>query len=261
MKTRFEARVSRRGFTLLEVMVAVAILGLGLTAILSAQAGAFASANHGRNISVSVGLLRCKMTELEEKLNKPPGFSELDESDTGICCEGDDTPNMKCAWKIEKPQLPEAKFGELNLDSLIGGASSGTAGGPGLGGAIGLLSGGAPGSAPALPPGGSVSDISKTLASANAGDPSALAGAAAGGIGGIASMVMSLVYPSLKLIFEASTRRITVTLTWREGPKSYNESLVQWVASPQRAGVTADEGVDGGTVLPSPTGTGTGRKP
>jgi general secretion pathway protein I len=193
------------------------------------------------------------MTELEEKLAKPPGFSELDETDTGICCEGDDTPNIKCSWKIEKPQLPEAKFGELNLDSLIGG-SAGTAGGPapGLGGAIGLLTGGSPGSAPAIDPGAGIGDISKTLASANAGDPGALAGAAAGGIGGIASMVMSLVYPSLKVIFEASTRRVTVTLTWREGPKSYSESLVQWVASPQRAGVTADEGVDGGSVLPTP---------
>ena len=247
------APTHRRGFTLLEVMVAVAILGLGLTAILSAQAGAFASANHGRNISVSVGLLRCKMTEIEEKLAKPPGFSELDESESGICCEGDDTPNMKCSWKIEKPQLPEAKFGELNLDSMLGG-SSGTAGGPGLGGAIGLLTGGSPGSAPAIDPGSGIGDISKTLASANTGDPSALGGAAAGGVGGIASMVMSLVYPSLKLIFEASTRRVTVTLTWREGPKSFNTSLVQWMASPQRAGVTADEGADAGTVLPAPTG-------
>jgi general secretion pathway protein I len=251
------ARLELRGFTLLEVMVAVAILGLGLTAILSAQAGAFASANHGRNVSVSVGLLRCKMTELEEKLLKN-GFQELDENDSGICCEGDTTPNMKCSWKIEKPQLPEAKFGDLNLDSLIGGGSSGTAGGPGLGGAIGLLTGGSPGSAPAIPPGGSVGDISKTLASANAGDPSALAGAAAGGIGGIASMVMSLVYPSLKVIFEASTRRITVTLTWREGSKSFNTSLVQWMASPQRAGVVGDDpnAADAGQLLPTPPSRG-----
>ena len=34
---------TRIGFTLLEVMVAVAILGLGLTAIFAAQAGALAS--------------------------------------------------------------------------------------------------------------------------------------------------------------------------------------------------------------------------
>ena len=239
-----------RGFTLLEVMVAVAILGLGLTAILSAQAGAFASANHGRNISVSVGLLRCKMTELEEHHLKE-GFQETDETGSGPCCEGDDTYNMKCAWITEKPQLPEAKFGELNLDSVLGG-SSGTAGGPGLGGAIGLLTGGSPGSAPAIDPGSGVGDISKTLASANAGDPNALAGAAAGGVGGIASMVMGLVYPSLKLIFEASTRRVTVTLTWREGPKSFSTTLVQWLASPQRAGVVADD-ADGGAAATAPT--------
>ena len=47
-----------RGFTLLEVMVAVAILGLGLTAILSAQTGVFASSAHARNLSVATGLAR-----------------------------------------------------------------------------------------------------------------------------------------------------------------------------------------------------------
>ena len=74
-------------------------------------------------------------------------------------------------------------------------------------------------------------------------------------------MVMSLVYPSLKLIFEASTRRITVTLTWREGPKSFSTSLVQWVASPQRAGVVGDDpnAADAGALLPTPSPTGTGK--
>ena len=57
-----------RGFTLLEVMVATAILGLGLTAILSAQAGAFATAAHARNLSVATTLARCKMGEIEEHL-------------------------------------------------------------------------------------------------------------------------------------------------------------------------------------------------
>src|SRR5262249_13241426 len=67
-----------RGFTLLEVMVAVAILGLGLTAILSAQAGAFASAAHARHVSVATGLARCKMSEVEEHLAGPEGYPELD---------------------------------------------------------------------------------------------------------------------------------------------------------------------------------------
>ena len=249
--------LQNRGFTLLEVMVAVAILGLGLTAILSAQAGAFASANHGRNISVSVGLLRCKMTELEEHLMRA-GFQEIDENDSGVCCEGDTTPNMKCSWKIEKPQLPEAKFGELNLDSMLN--SSGTSGGPGMSGALGLLTGSQSGSTPPID-GNGIGDVSKALSGMNSGDPSALAGAAAGGVGGIASMVMGLVYPSLKVIFEASTRRITVTLTWREGPKSFTTDLVQWMASPQRAGVTGEDAGAGDDPSVGSGSTGAGGPP
>ena len=86
-------RAGRRGFTLMEVMVAVAILGLALTMILAAQGGALASAAHTRNLSVATGLVRCKMTEIEDHLQRD-GFQELDESDNGVCCEGDETPNM-----------------------------------------------------------------------------------------------------------------------------------------------------------------------
>src|SRR5580704_12145105 len=117
-----------RGFTLLEVLVAVAILGLGLTAILSAQAGAFASAAHARDISLATGLLRCKMNEVEEHLYRE-GFQEDDESGAGPCCDGEDTPNMRCTWRADRPTFPEAKFGDLNLGSALdltgGGAPAG----------------------------------------------------------------------------------------------------------------------------------------
>src|SRR3954471_15649397 len=118
-----------RGFTLLEVTVAVAILGLGLTAILSAQAGAFASAAHARNLSVATGLARCKMSEAEERLAGPDGFPELDSVETGPCCDGDTTPNVRCTWKIEKPVFPEAKFGQLDLNATLGSLGMGAPGG------------------------------------------------------------------------------------------------------------------------------------
>ena len=73
-----------RGFTLLEVLVAGAILGLGLTAILSAQAGSFNASRHARNISVATGLARCKMNEVEEQLAKL-GYQDLDVVDSGPC--------------------------------------------------------------------------------------------------------------------------------------------------------------------------------
>ena len=59
---------SARGFTLLEVLVAVAILGLGLTMILSSQVGLFSSASRGEHLTVATNLARCKMAELEVDL-------------------------------------------------------------------------------------------------------------------------------------------------------------------------------------------------
>lgn len=252
------SRSRARGFTLLEVLVAVAILGLGLTAILSAQAGAFASAAHARDISVATGLLRCKMNEVEEHLHKE-GFQEDDETGAGPCCETDDTPNMRCTWRADRPTFPEAKFGDLNLGSGLdlsgaGGPAGGGSGGP-LG-ALGMLAGASGGPSP-LGTSSSISDIAKTLADANAsalapggtpsvtpslapsgqpgqpgapGDPAAGDG---GGMGGLASVAMSFVYPNLKLLFEASTRRITATITFREGKKEYSIDVVEWFSVPQ----------------------------
>jgi general secretion pathway protein I len=222
--------LQNKGFTLLEVMVAIAILGLGLTAILSAQAGAFSASSHARNLGVALGLARCKMTEVEEKL-AVEGFQELDSNESGICCEGDDTPGVRCNWRVEKPVLPEAKLGDLNLNAGLGSGVGDPGGGLGA-----LLAGGAP----AVGSNANVGDVAKSFAGAASGGVD-VAGVAAGGVSGIASMVMGLVYPSLKLIFEASTRRITATVVWTEGRKDYSVELVQWVVSPQKAGVMPDE--------------------
>jgi general secretion pathway protein I len=59
--------MTRRGFSLLEVMVAVAILGLTLSVILSAQGGLAASNRSAANMGTAANLGRCKMTEAEEK--------------------------------------------------------------------------------------------------------------------------------------------------------------------------------------------------
>jgi general secretion pathway protein I len=246
-----------RGFTLLEVLVSVAILGLGLTAILSAQAGSFASAAHARNISIATGLLRCKMAEVEEHLYKD-GFQETDEAGSGPCCEGDDTPLIRCTWRVDRPQFPEAHFGELDLNAglNLGGTSSGgpSAGGSPLG-ALGLLTGAGAGASPLAGASG-IGDVAKTLADANSqaqslaspATPSASSSGgssmdgASAGMGGIASMAMSFVYPSLKLLFEASTRRIVATAFIREGTKERAIEVTEWFTIPQK-GLTVDEDV------------------
>src|SRR6185436_13930744 len=99
-----------------------------------------------RNISDATGRARCKMSELEEHLLRE-GFQELDEVDNGPCCEDDDSPTMRCAWKIEKLKLPEPQYGQLDLGGGLGelGAAVGAgSGGLGLPGDLGA-GGGAPG--------------------------------------------------------------------------------------------------------------------
>ena len=73
LRTRVRTRLRARavsGFSLLEVMVAIAILGLVLTVILSAQGGLAASNRSSANMGQAVSLGRCKMSELEEKMLK-----------------------------------------------------------------------------------------------------------------------------------------------------------------------------------------------
>jgi len=212
-------RAGRRGFTLLEVMVAVAILGLALTAILAAQAGALSSASHARHLSVATGLVRCKMTELEEHVVKE-GFQELDETDEGVCCEGDETPNVRCSWRVEKPEFPEPKYGELNLDTDIGGGEAGP---------LGMLAGAAQGANP-FGQEASVTDIAQTLA----GGTGATGESAGGMADGILGMGMQMIYPDLKSIFEASTRRIVVKVHWKEGVREHELEIAQWFTIPQK---------------------------
>src|SRR5690349_13468719 len=99
-----QRRRKLRAFTLLEVLVAIAILGLGLTVILSSQAGLFSSASRGEHLTVASNLLRCKMSEIELDLGKK-GFNLTDENDEGDCCE-DESEGYSCSWKIERVELP-----------------------------------------------------------------------------------------------------------------------------------------------------------
>lgn len=217
-----------RGFTLLEVMVAVAILGLGLTAILSAQAGAFSSAAHARSLSVATGLARCKMTEIEERLARE-GLPQLDEVDSGPCCEGDETPNIKCSWRIEKPEMPEPRYGQLDLDTDLEGL-----------GALGDLVKPSE-STGAAPPSGNLSDLAQALVRGQGGEGG---GNAAGGLAGLLQPFIDMLAPTIQPIFEASARRVTVTLTWQQGAREHNLELVQWITVPQ-LGAPEDSGTGG----------------
>ena len=66
---------TRRGFTLLEVMISLAILALALTTIAGINANSFESSNYARGLTVATLLARSKMLDIELELQKD-GFSE-----------------------------------------------------------------------------------------------------------------------------------------------------------------------------------------
>jgi general secretion pathway protein I len=210
------------GFTLLEVMVALAILGLSLTAILSAQAGLYDANVRARNVSLATSAARCKMNEVEVTLLRD-GYPEADETHDGPCCDGESPQRMSCRWQIERVLLPDPPATDSSADGGIGGGSSG-AGGGGLG-AFGALAGMA-GSAGGLGDGG-IAGVSEMLAAGTGPNGQ-------GGAMGIAGMALTMVYPTLRPLLEASIRRVTVDVVWNEGPNERTMKIVQFVTSAQR---------------------------
>lgn len=271
------ARAPRRGFTLLEVLVAVAILGLGLTVILSSQVGLFSSATRGEHLTVASSMLRCKMSEIELTLAQK-GFQLTDQNDEGDCCDNE-SDGYSCAWKIERVELPP-----LPQTSGAGGSSPGPAGSAGLKGPGGLALGSAPpgtmgasGSAAIGAPGplGALMNIQASSGASLSGGAQATPGGVMQQLGstgstGMEGMVMGFVYPSLKPMLEASIRRVTVKVTWKEGTRARDLEVTQFLTRPQEGQLgTADmlgldainqaaAGLQGtGTGTGTPTGTGT----
>lgn len=223
----------RRGFTLLEVLVAVTILGIGISAVLSSQWVSMAAVKHSRLESEAVGLARCRMSEVEWSLEQD-GFPLTDEDGRGPCCDGQDHPNMTCTWTITKPEFPNGNFGELNLDSEL---DFGGSAGPNL---LGGPSGGS-----AAPGAGALSFLKTGQAgmSKQSGDVSDVADSFLGdgeGTDGIAALIMQIVYPDLKAVFESGTRKAVVRVVWYEGNKEYAVEVEQWIVSSKEAGLGAN---------------------
>jgi general secretion pathway protein I len=248
------------GFSLLEVLFAVALFGAVVTFILSAQAGLIAGNRTASNMSQATELARCRMTEIEEKQLKL-GFPEIEEKDsTTSCCEEKETPGFTCEWSVERVKLPEVTTlgGDAGLTSLLGGSL-------GLSGASGALSA-MPGAG--LPPAAgqllsnpisATLDLDAGLKTMGTALDQSFGGA---GAQGLLSMAFSIVYPSLKPLLEAAIRRVTVVVRWKEGINERNLAVTQYITNPSRAGLLAsmaDAGAfsaDGG--LPFGAGTTSG---
>jgi len=188
-------------FTLLEVMVAVGILGVALTALFSSEAGAIKMAHSARKMGLGVELARCKMGEIEEQIAKE-GLPAVFESESDECCEESEIEGFTCDWEINRIVLPETMF-EIEEDE--GGEAF-----------------------------GSDSEDSTSLLEAAASDPlSLLSGGGGQVMGEIATTAMSLVYPVIKPSIEEQIRSVRVTVHWREGNRERSFNVSQYLVAEQ----------------------------
>jgi general secretion pathway protein I len=122
---------SRRGFTLLEVMLALAIVGIGLTVLLRSIASDMFAAQDAQMMGIVTDLSRARMYDIEEKLTKD-GFQDTDQSDAGTF-EEQGYPNIVWAAKVEQVELPSWD----DLQALAKGHALKNQGSAGFGSAFG----------------------------------------------------------------------------------------------------------------------------
>lgn len=193
------------GFTLMEVMVAVGILALGLTAIFSSQGQAIKVGTRAQHMNVAALMARCKMSELEEQVMKE-GLPAVDDSGRDGCCEDAELEGFECEWRIDRVVLPDDALAEEGLE------------GEGEGGEE------------AAGPAGILSDEN---AQTGAIDSMLGGGGGLGGGDGFAEMAIGIAFPVLKPAIEEQVRRATVVVRWREGTSTREFDVVQYLVAEQ----------------------------
>jgi general secretion pathway protein I len=199
----------KRGFTLLEVMISLAILAIALVALSGLNGGAVAMHAYGRRATEATLLLRGKMLDVEEDLQKN-GFSDFNDEKHGDF--GDDGA-AGYAWSAEILK-PDVRLDPAQLISLFGGGGQGQAGqskAGGTGGSASALAASLLGGPGVPQPGGA--------------SGSALAGLLAGPLGGVLQTQATTFIETLK----KSVREIRLTVSWPDGKERRSVSASQIV--------------------------------
>jgi general secretion pathway protein I len=192
-----------RGFTLLETVVALAILAMALMAIFDLNSGAISNHVYTKHLTVAALLARSKMTDLEQKLYDE-GFSADDDEEAGdFSAEG--WPSFKWRAKIIAP-----KTDGVSPDQLIG--------------AIFNL--------PIGESGGDLGGLSSLFGGADGKDAKGGGGPvpAGGGMGAMAGLAQPMFKQMIDQLTQA-VREVHLTVTWKEGKMVESMDVVTHVVS------------------------------
>lgn len=203
-----------RGFTLLEVMIALAILSVALVAISNLNGGAVAMHAYSRRATEATLLLRGKMLDVEDDLQKN-GFSDFtDEKHGDFSAEG----AAGYAWVAEILK-PDVELDPAQLLTLLGAQGN---------------KGGQP---------SNVASAASTLAGSLMGAPGATQGlSGAGGAALLAGPMGSMFMNQAKTFIETlkkSVREIRLTVSWQDGKSRRDVSASQIIVIlPESVGQT-----------------------
>lgn len=205
------ARRAGRGFTLLEVMVAMAILALSLTAAFEVVGGAMRNHVRARQLEVATLLARAKLAEVEARFEEE-GFRDFDQSEDGTF---DDEGHPEIRWEVRTTK-PTVDLGADGVVKALTGAEGG------LMGLLGLSPDGQGGGGPAT-------DAAASLAAS----PMAQAAKAA--------IEQQLV--ALGEEIKRGVRQVRLTVSWEDGraTESFTVATTMVVLTPgsQRADPSA----------------------
>jgi general secretion pathway protein I len=194
----------RKGFTLLEVMISLAILAVALVALSSLNGSAVAMQAYGRRATQATLLLRGKMADVEEQLQKD-GFSDFNDDKHGAF--EDDEGGAGYEWRAEILK-PDVQMDAAQLLGLFGvGSSGGT-------------SGGASASGNSLTQG--LAGAAQMVGAAQGGAASALSAPGSP----VAGMLQAQATGFLETL-KKSVREVRVTVSWKDGSQERSVSASQ----------------------------------
>ncbi|MBV8760905.1 MAG: prepilin-type N-terminal cleavage/methylation domain-containing protein [Deltaproteobacteria bacterium] len=197
-----------RGFTLLEIMVALALLGLGLVVLIKSAANNIRASEESHMMGIATDLARGKMYDIEETLLKD-GFTDTDQSQSDpkpFDTEG--WPNIYYSYKVDQVEMPD--FDQLTAMAQ-GRRGSGAFSGTGSNNYYGSAFAGAYGS-------GFGSDVLGGFQNSALGGMLGMfgggSGPSSGVAGGMAGAVIQSQYTMFQQILKVSVRKVTLTVTW-----------------------------------------------